>query len=64
MTEKQKRDQGLMYNANYDQEIINELTRCKDLCFEYNHIRPSEHEKRIQFLMQLFGRANCILATT
>ncbi|MDR4894239.1 MULTISPECIES: maltose acetyltransferase domain-containing protein [unclassified Chryseobacterium] len=36
MTEKGKCAAGLLYNANYDQELIQERIRCKDLCQEYN----------------------------
>lgn len=36
MTEKEKCAQGLLYNANYDQELIEERIKVKDLCQEYN----------------------------
>ena len=32
MTEKEKRDRGFLYNAKYDEEILNEINRCNDLC--------------------------------
>ena len=31
MTEKEKRDRGFLYNANYDEEILNEIS----FFFEY-----------------------------
>lgn len=29
------------YDANFDQDLINERARAKDICFELNHTRPS-----------------------
>lgn len=46
MTEKEKCAEGLMYNANYDEELIRERIRCKDLCQDYNQIRSSDMEAR------------------
>ena len=45
MTEKEKCKRGLMYNPNYDEELINERNKCKDLCQKYNNILPSDLEK-------------------
>lgn len=44
MTEKEKRDKQELYNANYDNEIIEEMKKTKDLCYEYNNIKPSERK--------------------
>ena len=46
MTEKEKRDRGFLYNANYDEEILNEINRCNDLCHEFNQIKPSDRESQ------------------
>ena len=46
MTEKEKRDNQELYNPNYDKELIKEMEKVKDLCFEYNNINPSAREKR------------------
>lgn len=48
MTEKEKRDKQELYNANYDNEIIEEMKKTKDLCYEYNNIKPSERKLRCQ----------------
>lgn len=32
MTEKEKCAAGLLYDANYDKELIRERMTCKDLC--------------------------------
>ena len=41
MTEREKMLQGVLYDANYDEELLEERIRCKDLCFAYNQLRPS-----------------------
>ena len=46
MTEKEKRDNQELYDGSYDKELENELTKAKDLCFEYNNIKPSNREER------------------
>lgn len=42
MSEKEKRDNQELYNANYNKDLIAEMLRAKDLCYEYNSIKPSE----------------------
>lgn len=32
MTEEEKMRQGLLYDANYDEELLAERRRCKELC--------------------------------
>lgn len=56
MTEKQKRDMGYLYNANYDSEILSEINSCNDLCHEFNQIKPSEREKQTLLLKKIFGK--------
>ena len=36
MTEKEKVQNGFMYNQNYDAELIQERTNAQDICFAYN----------------------------
>ncbi len=62
MTEKQKRELGLLHNANYDPTIQAEIVKAKDICFEYNNILPSKQEERIALLAKLFGKMGSILA--
>jgi len=65
MTEKEKMQAGLLYDANYDEELIKERTICKDLCFEYNQLRPSqakEQDNMIRFLFGKTGKQFCITA--
>ncbi len=56
MTEWQKAQQGFLYDANYDQELINARIKCADLCHELNHCKPSDAQKRNELLHQIFGK--------
>lgn len=56
LSEKQKAAAGQLYDANYDQELINERIVCKDLCFAYNSLRPSDTEARTALLKKLLGK--------
>ena len=40
MTEKEKCHKGLLYDANYDSELIAEREKAKELLYDYNHLRP------------------------
>ena len=56
MTEKEKRDLGQIYNPNYDEELINEMLKAKDLCYEYNNIKPSEIERRKGVIIKILWK--------
>ena len=56
MTEYEKREQGFLYDANHDETIWKEIVKCKDLCFEYNQLKPSQVEQQQSLIRQLFGR--------
>lgn len=65
MTEREKMQQGLLYDANYDEELLAERMRCKDLCFEYNRLPPSHVSEQEQIIRKLFkstGKQFCITA--
>ena len=65
MTEKDKRGRQMLYDANYDKELINDRIAAKELCFEYNSIRPSDIEKQKELLTRLLGKTRenfCITA--
>ena len=55
MTEKEKCAAGLLYNANYDKELIEERIACKDLCQEYNALKNSDSENRFRLLKSIMG---------
>ena len=46
MNEKEKCKMGLLYDANYDPELVNDRIKCQDKCFLYNQIKPSDIESR------------------
>lgn len=61
MTEREKRDKGLLYDANYDVELLEEQKRCKDLCFALNALKPSLEAERMELISQIFGEIGSIL---
>lgn len=56
MTEQEKCKKGLLYDANYDLEIVNKRLKCADLCFELNHCKPSDIETQKKIVKQLLGK--------
>ena len=65
MTEKEKMQQQMLYDANYDTELIRERQVAKDLCYQFNQLRPSDEPNQQQILSQLLGKKSdncCILA--
>ena len=56
MSEKEKMLSGELYNANYDEELIKERDTAKDLCFEFNNLKPSDREKQRKILEKLLGK--------
>lgn len=65
MTEKEKMLKQMIYDANYDKDLIEERTKAKELCYDFNMLRPSETEKQIEILKKLLGKtkkAFCITA--
>lgn len=53
MTEKEKCENGLLYDANFDPELINDRMVCKDLCLEYNQLKNSDLEKRKELIKKI-----------
>lgn len=60
MTEKEKRDQGLLYDANNDKELLNERQKCKQQCCEYNRLPYEQTEERKALLAKILGKAGKI----
>ena len=40
MTEKEKMVTKKLYDANYDETLYKERTEAKNLCYDYNQLRP------------------------
>ena len=65
MTEKEKMLHQKLYDANYDQELLQERLRAKDLCHRYNQLLPSRVSEQEQIIRRLFGKTKerfCITA--
>lgn len=56
MTEKEKAAAGYLYNANYDSEILEDISRCNDLCHEFNQIKPSDRAAQSRILEKIFAK--------
>lgn len=56
MTEKEKMLKQMMYDANYDKELLQERNQAKDLCYEYNQIRPSDEQRQKAVMRKLLGK--------
>ena len=54
---------GVLYDANYDPELVAERIAAKELCFELNNLRPSMTMKREEITRRLLGKAgvNCCI---
>lgn len=56
MTEKEKRDAGLLYDANYDADLAAEVAYYNDLCHTFNQLRPSDRQGQRAILQKIFGK--------
>ncbi len=65
MNEKEKMVAGMLYDANYDKELLEERKKAKDLCYQYNQLRPSDEDGQKQLMKQILGSTKgsfCIVA--
>ncbi|MDO4262308.1 MAG: sugar O-acetyltransferase [Eubacteriales bacterium] len=53
MTELEKRDAGMWYDANYDPELVRLREEADDLCFLLNQTRPGDKERREEIMKKL-----------
>lgn len=56
MSEKDKMLAGELYDANYNKELIEDWYKAKDICFEYNNLRPSDSEGKDKIIKKLFAK--------
>ncbi len=54
MTEKEKMLSGEIYFANCE-ELLKERELAKDLCYEYNNLKPSKEMERKELLKKILG---------
>ena len=65
MTEKEKMLQQMLCDANNDPALSAERAKAKDLCYDYNQLRPSNEAGQQNLMKQLLGKAKgsfCIIA--
>ena len=55
MTEKEKMLKGLLYNANYNKELLKERLKAKKLCFKFNNIDPEDEKEQKEVIKIIFG---------
>lgn len=62
MTIKEKMHSGMLYLPN-DVNLMEEQTKCLDRLYDFNNSRPSEGEKRIKMLKEMFAEIgeNCYI---
>lgn len=56
MTEKEKMQAQKLYDANNDVDLLEERKQAKDLCYEYNQLRPSDEEHQQIIMKKLLGK--------
>ncbi|MDO4287293.1 MAG: sugar O-acetyltransferase [Eubacteriales bacterium] len=56
MNEKQKAAAGYLYDANYDESLLQERNVCKDLCFDFNACKPSDTEAQQRIIRKIIGK--------
>lgn len=66
MTEKEKMLRQMIYDANNDTDLIEERKAAKDLCYDFNNLRPSDTAGQQRIMRQLLGKTAgdsfCIVA--
>lgn len=56
LSEKEKMLGGMLYDAVGDPRLVAERMRAKELCFDFNHTRPSARDRQQGILHSLLGR--------
>ena len=56
LSEKEKMLNQMLYNADRDPTLCSERDHAKDLCLEYNQIRPSDHASQYRLMRELLGK--------
>lgn len=56
MTEREKMQRQLLYDANSDKALTAERANAKELCYQYNLLHPSDEKAQQALLRRLLGR--------
>lgn len=65
MTEKEKMQMQMLYDANSDENLLAERIKAKELCYQYNHLHPTDEDGQQKIMRRLLGKTNgalCIIA--
>lgn len=65
MTEKDKMLSGELYDANNDEALLAERAHAKELCYDFNQLRPSDAAGQRAILRELLGEVGkgaCVTA--
>ena len=55
MTEKEKMLKQMLYDAAYDEELVRDREHAKELCYDFNQLRPSDVDGQKNLIKQLLG---------
>lgn len=58
MTEKEKMLRQMMYDANYDEELLRDRVNAKELCYQYNQLHPTDEQGRRSIIEKLLGKTS------
>lgn len=56
LTEKEKMLAGMLYDADHDEELVQDRIRAKDLCYDFNQLRLSQLEEQKKIMKKLLGK--------
>ena len=56
MTEKEKMQKQMLYDANNDESLLAERTAAKDICHQFNQLLPSDKEGQHETINRLLGK--------
>lgn len=56
MTHRERMENGLWYDANFDPELLALRENADELCFRFNHTSPKKSEEKERLLSQLIPR--------
>lgn len=56
MTEKEKMQKQMLYDANYDIQLLEERNYAKNLCAEYNNLKPTDVENINVLIKKILGK--------
>ena len=62
MTQKERMEQGIIYNPN-DEKIAKEQAPYLDKLWEFNNLKPSQYEEKLRYMKEIFAECgeNCYI---